>query len=169
MCCILFPLLVSGNHNSCFIKFFFSDNQICQRAVNWLWLFPVLGFSKEILFLPLKLGAYFVEISLQRSSLIRGVRTYFQESQHGPSSERENVMRFWCTKTKHNKKSTQRKYQLSHSGDITRKSNSKENSARQIVVCLPLSHWKTVSNEWSQGGNEGNCRCKSQTQYQIKY
>ena len=43
---------------------------------------------------------------------------------------------------------------------IKRNSNSKENSEGKMAVCLPLSPWQAVSNEWSQGGNKGNCRSK---------
>lgn len=137
----------------------------------------MLRFSKEISFLLVKPGADCVEISLESSY----VRTYFQKRSickdvfprvptWDTSNENKNVMRFDAQRQNTIRNPSKEGINLfTQETGIARNSNRKENRERKMSVCLPLSPWQTVSNEQSQGGNEGNCRCKWQTQYQIKY
>lgn len=67
----------------------FSDNEFCEGAVGCLYFFPMLRFSKEILFLLLKLED--VVIPLWTLSLILGLRTYFQESHCGMLEVRKKM------------------------------------------------------------------------------
>jgi len=86
------------------------------------------------------------------------------------SNENKNVIRFDAQEQKTIRKPSKGGINLfTQETGITRSTNNEENSERKMAVCLPLSPWQTVSNEWSQGGNEANCRCSWQTQYQIKY
>lgn len=150
---VLFSFLVSGNHNSCFVKCL-QDNRLCERAMDGLWLFPMLGLSKEISFVLVKLGPDCVEISLKRSSLIVGLRRYFQESQHGTLAMKTKCDEIWCTKQNTIRQPSKKGIILFiQELGITRNSNNKENSETKMAVSSTFTladseQWVEPRRKW---------------------